>query len=65
LDRGQGDVDDRRVEDDHQHPRAEHVERQPGAGRRAPPLGSLRLSVLLRRSSTRPPSSSFASLWAP
>ena len=29
LDRGQGDVHDRRVEDDHQHPRAEHVQRQP------------------------------------
>jgi hypothetical protein len=29
LDRRQGDVDDGRVEDDHQHPRAEHVERQP------------------------------------
>ena len=29
LDRGQGDVDDRRVEDDHQHPRAEDVEGEP------------------------------------
>jgi hypothetical protein len=29
LDRGQGDVHDRRVEDDHQHPRAEDVEGEP------------------------------------
>ena len=29
LDRRQGDVDDRRVEDDHQHARAEHVEGEP------------------------------------
>ena len=29
LDRGQRDVHDRRVEDDHQHARAEHVEREP------------------------------------
>ena len=31
LDRGQGDVHDRRVEDDHQHPPAEDVEGQPAA----------------------------------
>ena len=31
LDRGQRDVDDRRVEDDHQHPRAEDVEGEPAA----------------------------------
>ena len=29
LNRGQGDVDDRRVEHDHQHSAAEHVQRQP------------------------------------
>ncbi len=29
LDRGQGDVHDRRVEDDHQHPEAERIERVP------------------------------------
>ncbi len=29
LDRGQRDVHDRRVEDDHQHPDAQHVQRQP------------------------------------
>src|SRR5699024_6037285 len=31
LDRGQGDVDDRAVEDDHQHRRAEDVEGDPAA----------------------------------
>jgi hypothetical protein len=29
LDRGQRDIHDRPVEDDHQHPRAEHVEGEP------------------------------------
>jgi hypothetical protein len=31
LDRRQRDVHDRRVEDDHQHPEAEHVQRQPAS----------------------------------
>ena len=63
LDRGQGDVDDRRVEDDHQHPRAEHVERQPARSGLSVWV-SVRLSVLRRRSLLRPPSSSLTGLLA-
>ena len=44
LDRGQGDVDDRRVEDDHQHPRAEDVEGEPAAAVSRSPWSSVSIS---------------------